>query len=154
MSHMSLECQYAHCHIDKEFVKGIILSLNSINMNNQVINLKDKAALITEHWSPRVVGEVDDSYIKIAKIKGEFTWHDHEEDELFLVIEGSVTIQMKTHQVVLNKGEFYVVPKGVLHNPVASEECTLMLFEKKSTLHTGDVNENLTKDIADQLKPL
>ncbi|TDR23739.1 cupin domain-containing protein [Marinicella litoralis] len=123
-------------------------------MKNQVINLKHKAALIKDHWSPRVVGEVDDSYIKIAKIKGEFTWHDHEEDEMFLVIEGSVTIQMKAENVVLNQGEFYVVPKGVLHNPVASEECTLMLFEKKSTLHTGAVDAALTKNIKDQMKPL
>lgn len=123
-------------------------------MKNQAVNLKQKAALVTDHWSPRVVGEVDDSYVKIAKIKGEFTWHDHQEDEFFLVLEGSVTIQMKDQNVVLNKGEFYVVPKGVLHNPVASEECTLMLFEKKSTLHTGAVNADLTKDISTQLKPL
>jgi len=123
-------------------------------MKNKAVNLKQKAALITEHWSPRVVGEVDDHYIKIAKIKGEFTWHDHQEDEMFLVLEGTVTIQMKTENVSLKKGEFYVVPKGVLHNPVASEECTLMLFEKKSTLHTGEVKEELTKDISAQLQPL
>jgi len=123
-------------------------------MENKVINLKQKAGLITDHWSPRVVGEVDDSYIKIAKIKGEFTWHDHQEDEFFLVLEGSVTIQMEAQNVVLNQGEFYVVPKGVLHNPVASEECTLMLFEKKTTLHTGTVDADLTKNIAEQLKPL
>lgn len=123
-------------------------------MKYKAVNLKQKAAMLTEHWSPRVVGEVDDSYIKIAKIKGEFTWHDHQEDEFFLVLEGSVTIQMEVQDVVLNKGEFYVVPKGILHNPVASEECTLMLFEKKSTLHTGTVDADLTKKIKDQLKPL
>lgn len=123
-------------------------------MKNKVINLKEKAALINDHWSPRVVGEVDDSYVKIAKVKGEFTWHDHQEDEFFMVIEGQLTIQMEAETMVLNAGDFYVVPKGVMHNPVAEKECTVMLFEKKSTLHTGAVNADLTKGINDQLKPL
>ncbi len=123
-------------------------------MKNQVVNLKQKAALITDHWSPRVVGEVDDSYIKIAKVKGEFTWHDHQEDEFFMVLEGELSIQMEAETVLLRAGEFYVVPKGVQHNPVATEECTLMLFEKKTTLHTGEVQAELTKAVTDQLKPL
>ncbi len=123
-------------------------------MKNQVVNLKEKAALITEHWSPRVVGEVDDSYIKLAKVKGSFTWHDHQEDEFFLVLEGQLTIQMKDEEVTLNPGEFYVVPKGVQHNPVAETECTLLLFEKKTTLHTGEVQADLTKAVTDQLQPL
>ena len=123
-------------------------------MKNQVINLKQKAALITEHWSPRVLGEVDDSYVKIAKVKGEFTWHDHQEDEFFLVLEGQLEIQMEGRSVVLNTGEFFIVPKGVLHNPVAKKECTLLLFEKKSTAHTGEVTAAMTKAIDDQLKPL
>ncbi len=123
-------------------------------MKNQVINLKEKAALIKDHWSPRVVGEVDDSYVKIAKVKGEFTWHDHQEDEFFMVLEGELEIQMEHEVVLLQQGEMYVVPKGVMHNPVAKEECTVMLFEKKSTRHTGDVQADLTKDINDQLKPL
>ncbi len=123
-------------------------------MNNQVINLKQKAKLIKEHWSPRVVGEVDDSYVKIAKVKGEFTCDDHQEDEFFMVLEGVLTIQMEAETVVLKPGELHVVPKGVMHNPVAKEECTVMLFEKKSTLHTGDVQADLTKDINDQLKPI
>lgn len=127
-------------------------------MSNQVINLKQKAALINGHWSPRVVAEVDDSYVKIAKVKGEFTWHDHQEDEFFMVLEGQLTIQLKVNSkiesVVLKPGEIYVVPKGVMHNPVAEQECTLMLFEKKSTAHTGEVKADLTKAIDDQLKPL
>jgi len=123
-------------------------------MKNQVINLKAKAELITDHWSPRVVGEVDDSYVKIAKVKGEFTWHDHQEDEFFMVLDGELTIQMEGESVVLKQGEMYVVPKGVMHNPVAKKECTVMLFEKKSTLHTGAVQADLTKDINDQLKPI
>ncbi len=123
-------------------------------MKNQVVNLKEKAALITAHWSPRVVGEVDDSYVKLAKVKGSFTWHDHQEDEFFLVLEGQLTIQMAREEVILNPGEFYVVPKGVQHNPVAEKECTLLLFEKKTTLHTGEVQADLTKAVTEQLEPL
>lgn len=123
-------------------------------MKNKVVNLKQKAQLITEYWSPRVLGEVDDSFVKIAKVKGEFTWHDHLEDEFFMVIEGSLTIQMKTETVVLNAGEFYIVPKGVLHNPVAKEPCTLLLFEKKTTAHTGAVKADKTRTLDEQLKPL
>lgn len=127
-------------------------------MSLKAINLKQKASLITEYWSPRVIAEVDDSYVKIAKVKGEFTWHDHQEDEFFMVIEGQLSIQIQHSDgqktVVLNPGEIYVVPKGVMHNPVADGECTLMLFEKKSTAHTGKVKADLTKDLAAQLKPL
>ncbi|WP_223786894.1 cupin domain-containing protein [Marinicella meishanensis] len=123
-------------------------------MKKTAVNLLATAAKITEHWSPRVVGEVDDSYVKIAKVKGEFTWHDHQEDEFFMVLEGQLTIHMEDHTVTINAGEFYVVPKGVMHNPVAQEECTVLLFEKKSTLHTGQVQADLTKSISDQLQPL
>ena len=124
------------------------------NSKQGVVNLREKAALLTELWSPRVVGEVDDSYVKIAKVKGEFTWHDHQEDEFFLVLDGQLDIQMKDHTVSLNSGEFYVVPKGVMHNPVASGTCTLLLFEKKSTAHTGQVQEEMTRDLSEQLRPL
>ncbi|MCB1582522.1 MAG: cupin domain-containing protein [Xanthomonadales bacterium] len=120
-------------------------------MKKQVINLLEKAQNITEYWSPKVVGEVDDSYVKIAKVKGVFTWHDHEEDEFFMVLEGQLTIEMKAGSVTLNKGEIYVVPKGVMHKPVAETECIIMLFEKKTTLHTGKVKSELTKSIEDQL---
>jgi mannose-6-phosphate isomerase-like protein (cupin superfamily) len=120
-------------------------------VKNQVIDLLEKAQNITEYWSPKVVGEVDDSYVKIAKVKGEFTWHDHEEDEFFMVLEGELTIAMKAESVTLKQGEIYVVPKGVLHKPVAEHECIIMLFEKKTTLHTGQVKSDLTKDISQQL---
>ena len=122
--------------------------------NKGVVNLSEKAALLTELWSPRVVGEVDDSYVKIAKVKGEFTWHDHQEDEFFLVLDGQLEIQMQDHTVTLNAGEFYVVPKGVLHNPVARDTCTVMLFEKKTTAHTGEVKADMTRDLSEQLRPL
>lgn len=107
--------------------------------------------MIEDYWSPKVVGEVDDSFVKIAKVKGAFTWHDHEEDEFFMVLEGQLTIEMKAGSVTLNKGEIYVVPKGVMHKPVAETECIIMLFEKKTTLHTGKVKSELTKSIEDQL---
>ena len=121
-------------------------------MSKPVINPKAQAAALTEHWSPKVVGEVDESYVKVAKVKGEFTWHDHEEDEFFMVLDGALEIQMEGGSVHLNTGDFYVVPKGVMHNPVAKEECTLLLFEKKTTLHTGQVKAAMTKSIEQQLQ--
>lgn len=120
-------------------------------MSSQVINLLKQAQNLQDYWSPKLVGEVDDSYVKIAKVKGEFTWHDHEEDEFFMVLEGQLTIEMAAGSVTLNPGEIYVVPKGVMHKPIAENECTIMLFEKKTTLHTGKVQSDLTKAIEDQL---
>lgn len=120
-------------------------------MSKKVVSLQQQASFIKEHWSPKVVAEVDDNYVKIAKVKGKFTWHDHEEDEFFMVLEGELNIEMEAETVTLNKGEIYVVPKGVLHNPIAEQECTIMLFEKKTTLHTGKVKTDLTKDISEQL---
>lgn len=121
-------------------------------MQKPVLNPKKQAAALTEYWSPKVLGEVDDSYVKVAKVKGEFTWHDHEEDEFFMVLDGSLEIQMEGGSVQLNTGDFYVVPKGVMHNPVAKAECTLLLFEKKSTLHTGQVKAAMTRSIEQQLQ--
>ncbi|HEX2644759.1 MAG TPA: cupin domain-containing protein [Thermoanaerobaculia bacterium] len=113
------------------------------------------AASLTEHWSPRVIGEVDDSYVKVAKVQGTFGWHSHEhEDELFLVLKGHLRIEMEDGAVELKEGELYVVPKGVRHNPVAEEECHVLLFERKSTLHTGDVVTERTRSLEEQLRPL
>jgi mannose-6-phosphate isomerase-like protein (cupin superfamily) len=113
------------------------------------------AASLTEHWSPRVVGEVDDNYVKVAKLLGVFGWHAHEhEDELFLVLKGRLRIEMEAGAVEIGEGEFYVVPKGVRHNPVAAEEVHVMLFERKSTLHSGNEVTDKTRSIADQLRPV
>jgi len=113
------------------------------------------AAALTELWSPRVIAEVDDSYIKVAKVQGTFGWHAHEdEDELFLILKGHLAIEMEAGTVELAEGEIFVVPKGVRHNPVAVEECHVMLIERKSTLHTGDMISDKTRSIADQLRPL
>jgi len=113
------------------------------------------AASLTEHWSPRVVGEVDDNYVKVAKLLGEFGWHAHDhEDELFLVLKGRLRIEMEAGAVEIGEGEFYVVPKGVRHNPVATEEVHVMLFERKSTLHSGNEVTDKTRSIEDQLRPV
>ena len=113
------------------------------------------AAALTELWSPRVIAEVDDSYIKVAKVEGTFGWHAHaDEDELFLILKGRLRIEMEQGPVELGPGEIFVVPKGVRHNPVAEEECHLMLIERKSTLHTGDTVSEKTRSLADQLRPV
>jgi mannose-6-phosphate isomerase-like protein (cupin superfamily) len=117
-----------------------------------VVALGKVAANLSEYWSPRVVGEVDDSYVKVAKVKGSLTWHSHEhEDELFLVLRGQLRIEIEHQSVVLREGEMFVVPKGTRHNPVAEEECHILLFERKSTAHTGDVITDKTRSIEEQL---
>lgn len=122
---------------------------------SNVSSPKQIAASLTEHWSPRVVAEVDDSYVKVAKVEGSLAWHSHEhEDELFLVLKGHLRIEMEQGNVELGEGEMYVVPKGVRHNPVAEEECHLMLIERKTTLHTGDVISEKTRSLDEQLRPL
>lgn len=115
-----------------------------------------KAALsLTELWSPRVIGEVDDAYVKVAKVHGSLAWHSHEhEDELFLVLKGNLRIEMEGGDVELGEGDLFIVPKGIRHNPVAEEECHLMLIERKATLHTGDVQTGKTRSLEEQLRPL
>ena len=116
---------------------------------------KAVAASLSELWSPRVIAEVDDAYIKVAKVHGSLAWHSHEnEDELFLVLEGHLRIEMESGSVELNEGDMFVVPKGVRHNPVAEQECLLMLIERKTTLHTGDIVTEKTRSLADQLRPV
>ncbi len=112
------------------------------------------AASLTELWSPRVVAEVDDAYIKVAKVKGTLAWHKHEdEDELFFILKGHLRIELETGNAVdLAEGQMFVVPKGVRHNPVAEEECLVMLIERKSTLHTGDVVTEKTRTLTEQLR--
>lgn len=116
---------------------------------------KQIAASLTELWSPRVIAEVDDAYVKVAKVQGTLGWHAHaDEDELFLVLKGMLRIEMEQGAVELAEGELYVVPKGVRHNPVAQDECHVMLIERKSTLHTGDVVNERTRSLVEQLRPV
>lgn len=117
------------------------------------VNFEAAFATLTDHWSPKVVGRVNDQYVKVAKVLGELAWHKHEdEDELFQVIRGRLRIELEGgREMVIAAGEFGVVPKGVLHNPVAAEECWIVLIETVTTLHTGDVVTARTKSLADQL---
>jgi mannose-6-phosphate isomerase-like protein (cupin superfamily) len=110
-------------------------------------------ATVIEHWTPRVIGQVNDQYVKVAKLLGEFVWHAHEnEDELFWVISGRLRIQLEGHdEVVLEPGQFFVVPRGVRHNPIADEEVELVLIETVTTAHTGDVVVDRTVPIERQL---
>ena len=119
----------------------------------KVTSPRQVAASLVELWSPRVVAEVDDAYVKVAKVQGSLAWHSHDdEDELFLVLAGHLRIEMEDTSVELGEGELFVVPKGVRHNPVAEEECHLLLIERKSTLHTGTTVTDKTRSIAEQLR--
>jgi mannose-6-phosphate isomerase-like protein (cupin superfamily) len=105
------------------------------------INLAEKLKLIDEYWSPRIAGELNGSYIKLARLKGEFLWHHHEnEDELFLVIQGHLIIKLRDHDIHLDPGELVIIPRGVEHMPVAEADVQVMLLEPKTTRHTGNVD--------------
>ena len=109
------------------------------------INLNQKFALFQDYWSPKIAGELNDSYIKLAKLKGEFVWHQHEnEDELFLVVKGQLLIKLRDRDIHLKEGEFVIIPKGVEHLPIAEEEVHVLLLEPKSTLNTGNVQSERT----------
>ena len=108
-------------------------------MNRDAVNLRDKLALFSEHWSPRVVAEMNDYQFKLVKLQGEFVWHAHADtDEVFIVLEGEVVLQFRDRDVRLSAGEMYVVPKGVEHRPVAADECCVMLVEPRGVVNTGD----------------
>jgi mannose-6-phosphate isomerase-like protein (cupin superfamily) len=112
---------------------------------NKAVNLKDKLTKFTEHWSPKIIAQMNDYHFKLAKVQGEFVWHDHPEtDEVFIVVKGSLIILFRDGEVTLNEGELFVVPKGVEHKPVAEQECHILLVEPAGTVNTGDVNDKLT----------
>ena len=121
----------------------------------KVVSPAKIAAALTERWSPRIIAELDDAYVKVASLEGVFGWHAHQdEDELFFVLRGDLRIELEDGAVELGEGDLYVVPKGVRHNPVAEKECLVMLVERKSTLHTGDVVNERTRSLAEQLRPV
>ena len=113
------------------------------------VNLAEKFSLFDDYWSPKLVGELNGQHVKLAKVRGAFVWHQHEaEDELFLVVKGRLLLQLRDRDVVLSEGEFFIVPRGVEHRPVAEEEVHLLLFEPASTLNTGNVrNERTVADL-------
>lgn len=116
------------------------------------VNLAEKFGLFEEFWAPKIVGELNGQYVKLAKLKGEFLWHQHEaEDELFLVVKGRLAIKLREKDVVLEEGEFLIIPRGVEHCPVAEEEAHVLLFEPKSTQHTGNVHSERTVEELDWL---
>ena len=111
------------------------------------INFAEKLSKFTDHWSPKVIAEMNDYQFKLAKLEGEFIWHNHPEtDEVFIVIEGSMSIELEDGVVELNAGEMYVVPKGVMHKPFAEKECKIMLVEPRGVVNTGEESSDLTAE--------
>ena len=109
------------------------------------VNLKESFNLFDDYWSPKIAGEVNDSYVKLVKFEGEFVWHHHDaEDEMFLVVKGRLLIRFRDQDMWLDEGEFVIIPRGVEHQPVAKEEVHVLLFEPKSTLNTGNVQSERT----------
>jgi mannose-6-phosphate isomerase-like protein (cupin superfamily) len=116
----------------------------------KAINLKEKLSLFKEQWTPKIIGELNGQQVKLAKLQGEFVWHDHKnEDELFYVIKGQLLIELKDKTITLNEGDLYIVPRGVAHKPIAHEEVHIMLFEPASIEHTGNVQHEITKEKLD-----
>jgi mannose-6-phosphate isomerase-like protein (cupin superfamily) len=111
----------------------------------EVVDLRKKFGQFSEYWSPKIVGELNESYVKLVKVKGEFVWHRHEqEDELFLVIRGTLVIRLRDGELRIQEGQLAIIPRGVEHMPVAEEEAHILLLEPKSTLNTGEVRNERT----------
>lgn len=116
------------------------------------VRLEEKFNLFADRWSPKIVGEINESYVKLVKLKGEFVWHHHEaEDELFLVVKGSLLIKLRDRDIRLEEGEFVIIPRGVEHLPIAEEEAHVILLEPKTTLNTGDVQNERTVAVLDRI---
>jgi len=109
------------------------------------VNISEKLSLVSEHWKPKIIGELNGQHVKIVKFAGTFTWHRHDnEDEMFMVLKGSFRLELRDRTIELNEGEFVIVPRGVDHRPVADEETHVMLFEPATTLNTGNVRDSFT----------
>jgi len=116
------------------------------------VNINEKFSLFNDHWSPKVISEMNGQEVKLAKVKGEFVWHDHaNEDELFFIIKGILKLEFRDKTITLHPGEMLVVPKGVEHKPIAEEEVWLMLIEPASTKHTGEVKHELTVEKCERI---
>jgi mannose-6-phosphate isomerase-like protein (cupin superfamily) len=116
----------------------------------QPVNFQNKLQLISEHWSPKIIAQMNDYHFKLVKIQGDFVWHSHPEtDEVFIVLEGSMVIDFRDGKATLNRGEMYVVPKGVEHKPYAAAECSILLIEPAGTVNTGDAGGDRTAPAGD-----
>ena len=116
------------------------------------VNLAEKLAQFNEHWNPKIVGEVNDCYVKVVKFKGDFVWHHHDhEDEMFLVVKGRFVMKLKDRDIQLELGEFIIIPRGVEHMPVAEEEVEVVLIEPKTTLNTGNIKSERTVEVLQQI---
>jgi mannose-6-phosphate isomerase-like protein (cupin superfamily) len=114
-------------------------------MEKKAINLQEKFKKFSEQWSPKIIAQMNDYHFKLAKVEGDFTWHDHKDtDEVFLVIEGELRIDFRDGNVVLHSGEMFVVPKGIVHKPFAEKECKILLVEPAGTVNTGDTGGDKT----------
>ena len=114
-------------------------------MNDNPVNLQEKLTKFSEHWSPRIIAQMNDYHFKVAKVQGEFRWHDHPEtDEVFIVLKGQLEIQFRDGRVLLNEGELFVVPRGLEHKPLAENECHILLVEPAGTVNTGNVVDERT----------
>ncbi len=124
-----------------------VFSAISITDTMEKVNLAQKFSLFEDFWRPKIVGELNDFYVKVVKMKGEFVWHHHEEeDEMFLVVKGNLSIRLRDEEIRLTEGEFAIVPRGVQHKPVAEGEVHILLLEPKSTVNTGNVRDERTAE--------
>ncbi|HUS02822.1 MAG TPA: cupin domain-containing protein [Chitinophagaceae bacterium] len=118
----------------------------------QKVNIAEKLALFSDHYNPRIAGELNGQQVKLVKLKGEFVWHKHDnEDELFYVLDGTLKMELRDKTIEINKNEFLIVPRGVEHKPVADNEVSIMLFEPATTLNTGDARSDLTKTVLERI---
>ena len=121
-------------------------------MEIQKINISQKLSMFTDHWNPRIIGELNGQAVKLAKLEGEFVWHKHDhEDELFLVLKGGFTMQLRDKNILMKEGDMIIIPRGVEHRPVADQEVSILLFEPLTTLNTGDAKSDLTKKDPERL---
>jgi len=115
-------------------------------------NIFEKLALFSDHWNPRIVGELNGQHVKLAKLKGEFVWHKHdEEDEMFYILKGTLKMELRDQTILLHENDFLIVPRGVEHRPVADEEVSLMLFEPASTINTGNTKSDRTREVLEKI---
>jgi mannose-6-phosphate isomerase-like protein (cupin superfamily) len=126
--------------------------INSEIMNPEKVNVAEKLSLFNDHWNPRIVGELNGQHVKLVKLQGEFVWHKHEiEDEMFLVIRGTLKMEFRDKTVEILPNEFIIVPRGIEHRPVADSEVEIMLFEPASTLNTGDTKGEFTREVLEKI---